>query len=459
MIEGIQLSWFLNTIYALFLIVASPWLLWRAISGNKNQRGWAQKLLGFVPNRNSNHELIWFHAVSVGEVNLLAPVLADLKFRSPQLRVAISTTTETGFDLANKKHPEHTVFFCPMDFTWAINRVLKRIRPSMLVLAELELWPNLISTTHAAGIPVAVINGRLSKNSFKGYSRLKWIVGPTFRKLSMVGAQNRTYADRFCQLGCDRENVVVTGNVKFDGVQTDRDNDAVGTLRRLAGVTNEEFVFVAGSTQLEEDLIAAQAYQSLRERVPNLRLILVPRHPERCGTLVERLIELNLETVRRSNLTEATPFGDTSEQTANSEKPILIVDVIGELGSWWGVANASFVGGSMGKRGGQNMIEPAAFGIPVSFGPNTVNFRQIVEELLIHDAATVVADQAELTSFIEHAFMDREWSKATGARGKKVVLRHVGASQRTIDCLCTVMPELLPQTTAPEASVCDTKVA
>ena len=136
------MSWVLNLLYVSFLIIASPWLLWRAISSGKNKRGWGQKLLGLIPSRDSTNQLIWIHAVSVGEVNLLAPVIREFKKRNPDLEFAISTTTETGFDLATQKYAEHFVFFCPMDFSWAIKRVIKRLRPTMLILAELELWPN-----------------------------------------------------------------------------------------------------------------------------------------------------------------------------------------------------------------------------------------------------------------------------------------------------------------------------
>lgn len=444
------MSWVLNLLYVSFLIIASPWLLWRAISSGKNKRGWGQKLLGLIPSRDSTNQLIWIHAVSVGEVNLLAPVIREFKKRNPDLEFAISTTTETGFDLATQKYAEHFVFFCPMDFSWAIKRVIKRLRPTMLILAELELWPNLISTSRLAEVPVAVVNGRLSENSFKGYKRLNRLVRSSFDKLSIVCVQNPTYAERFCELGCDPKNVFVTGNVKFDGVQTDRDDAKVQEFKQLASVKDHEFVMVAGSTQVEEDILAAKVYQRLQAKIPNLRLILVPRHPERCGALIERLDELGFSTIRRSQMSVQSPLSGFDKQSnTGSLESILIVDVIGELGGWWGVANAGYVGGSLGRRGGQNMIEPAAFGIPISFGPNTVNFRQIVDELLAHDAATVIQDQASLFAFVDRAYHDPEWRSAIGSRAKKVVLGHVGASQRTVASLCSSFEVLSKVNSAP----------
>ena len=449
------MSWILNAIYSCFLILGSPWLLWRAISQGKNRRGWGQKLFG-MPGKNSvgqklvqsTGECIWFHAVSVGEVNLLAPVLQRLTEAQPDLRIAISTTTETGFDLACKKFSQHEIFFCPMDFTWAIKRVLKRLRPRMLVLAELELWPNLIQTTRAAGVPVAVINGRLSQSSHRGYQKFGWLLKPVFANLSFVAAQNQTYADRFKSLGCEPANVVVTGSVKFDGIETDRANSKTNHLKRLAGISASDQVFVAGSTQVEEDVLAASVYQTVCCENSNVRLILVPRHPERVGALVGQLDQMGIPTVLRSSLSSSsssTKNGQTENENLDAKssvdsqteiRPVLIVDVIGELGAWWGCADAAYVGGSMGKRGGQNMIEPAGYGIPVSFGPNTENFRDIVDQLLASEAATVVENESDLLDFVTNTF---NGDVESGARAQNVVLTHVGASQRTIEALCLIL--------------------
>ncbi|MFK7768267.1 MAG: 3-deoxy-D-manno-octulosonic acid transferase [Mariniblastus sp.] len=454
--KGFLLTWVLNAIYVCFLILGSPWLLWRAIFKSKNRRGWGQKLFGWPSQLGTNLSgtnqadsstapdpnragCIWFHAVSVGEVNLLAPVLNRLKQSQPDVRIAISTTTETGFDLARSKYSAHEVFFCPMDFSWAIKRVIKRLKPRMLVLAELELWPNLIRTTRGAGVPVAVINGRLSKSSFDGYKNLSWLLRPVFQQLSFVAAQNPTYADRFKSLGTNPRNVVVTGSVKFDGIETDRGNAKTIKLQRLAGIEQGDQVFVAGSTQLEEDLIAARTYRTICRTNPRSRLILVPRHPERCSALTVQLRQMGLPTLLRSQLNDEQGFHAASDAIANFSnevRPILIVDVIGELGAWWGCADAAYVGGSMGKRNGQNMIEPAGYGVPVSFGPKTENFREIVDQLLREDAATVISNQTELTKFVQAVFSGEVES---GERAQKVVLSHIGGAQRTVEALCEIL--------------------
>ncbi len=436
-------SWFLNLVYATMIVLGSPWLLWRYRKG-KNRRGWTQKLFGRIDlpldfasiATGENNELIWIHAVSVGEVNLLGAILADLAQRDVELSIAISTTTETGYDLARSKYPQHYVFFCPFDFTWAINKALSRLKPAALILTELELWPNLIATAHRRGVPVVVANGRLSEKSTRGYRRFLWLLKSSFQKISLVLCQSKTYADRFIQLGCLPADVRVTGNVKFDGVQTDRRNVATRELVRLSSINESDRVFLAGSTQVEEDLIAANVFQSLASSYPELRLVLAPRHPQRVGELVERLDQLGIKTVLRSNL--ASTRSDSTElfqhgASGDQGKPILIIDVIGELASWWGRADIAYVGGSMGAREGQNMIEPAAYGIPVSFGPRTKNFNDLVTELLASDAATVVRDQAELTDFVRSCLDDSTTAKSSGRRAQQVVLKHAGASAKTVD--------------------------
>ena len=256
-----------DILYACALLVASPWLLWRAIFRSRNRRGWAQKLFGLVPPRRSENPCVWLHAVSVGEVNLIQSIIEGLRQRRPDLEFAISTTTETGFDLAKQKYDDHLVFFCPFDFSWAIKRVIGRLQPEVIVLAELEVWPNLIATAKANDVPVAVVNGRLSESSFRGYQRLRWLLSPTFKNLTRVSASTQQYADRFEQLGTPASNIQVTGSTKFDGVATDRKNEKTRTLVELAGLMPDDFVMVAGSTQPGESLLVGQDLSEAGYRV------------------------------------------------------------------------------------------------------------------------------------------------------------------------------------------------
>jgi len=206
-------------------------------------------------------------------------------------------------------------------------------------LAELELWPNLIGVADRLQIPVIVINGRISDKSHRGYQRFKDLTVPMFRRLSLVLAQTKTYADRFIDLGCDTTRVSISGSVKFDGVTTNPNNPQTLQLADEAGFTPDDFVFVAGSTQLEEDLIAAEVFARLRPEFPNLKLVLVPRHPNRCQQLEQQLKQASIEIDLRTELIAAR----------DSSRP-LVVNMIGELGHWWGRANAAYVGGSPSER-------------------------------------------------------------------------------------------------------------
>ena len=408
-----------NSLYLLFLLIASPWMLWRIVKG-KSRRGWRQKLFGTVPALEQPGPCLWLHAVSVGEVNLLQPVIDQLLAQQPELQIAVSTSTETGYDLAKEKYSQHRVFFCPYDFSWAIKSVLKRIKPNAIVLAELELWPNLIAVAGHFKVPVVVINGRVSESSHRGYQRFSFLTRPMFRGLAMVLAQTKTYAGRFISLGCRENRTTISGSVKFDGVTTDPNNPQTRRLADEAGFAAEDFVFVAGSTQLEEDLIAAEVYQRLKPEFPKLKLVLVPRHPNRCQQLKQQLEKMAIDIDLRTDIA----------LDRDSDRP-LVVNVIGELGHWWGRANAAYVGGSMGSREGQNMIEPSAYAVPTCFGPRTKNFRDVVDQLLAQDAAVVVTNKNKLERFLRDCLTSAQTMKAMGDRAQAVVNQNVGAAEKT----------------------------
>ena len=416
-----------NGIWLLILVVGLPWLVWRYVCKGKNRRAWKQKLFGLCPVANdvSNSKRIWLHAVSVGEVHLLKTLVDHLLTRHADAKLFISTTTETGFDRATDLFGEqHSVFFFPFDFSWSIRNVIKRINPDVLVLAELELWPNLIHLSAESKLPVVVANGRLSENSHRNYRRFRFLTRPMFSKLHHVGAQDEVYANRFIDLGCDESTVTVTGNLKYDSIETDRGNPKTDKCRNIAadfGFQNADRILVAGSTQVEDEAAAISAWQKTRATFPGLKLIIVPRHPDRVAEIESLLSGHGLIANRRSK--PGPPSAETD---------ILIVDVIGELSHWWAMADVAFVGGSMGSRGGQNMIEPAAFGVPVCFGPNTRNFKSTVDGLLNANASVVVNDSVELNEFMVQMLSNCEQSHAIGKRAQEFVLKHQGATERTV---------------------------
>lgn len=415
----------LDVLYLLLLVIAAPLLAFKAVRHGKYRQGWRAKLLGEVPRRLGDRYCIWWHAVSVGEVNLLGTLIAETARQRPDFECVISTTTATGYALARKKFPEHSVFYCPLDFSWAVRNAVKRVRPDVLALVELELWPNLIRAAKNRGCRVAVVNGRLSQHSYRGYRRIRWFWKGVLGEVDLIAAQNDEYGDRFLELGAPRSRVYVTGSTKFDGAETDRANPTTMALSRLAGIDPDDVVFLAGSTQEGEEVVALEVFRTLAAKDPRLRLILVPRHPERFDQVANLLDSSGVAWCRRSTLPAE---GSTTQR-------VLLVDAVGELGSWWGTANIAFVGGSLGNRGGQNMIEPAGYGAAVSFGPNTRNFRDIVETLLAQDAAVVVHNQADLQAFVSRAIDSPEWASALGSRAQKLVQQQRGATRRTIDLI------------------------
>ena len=428
------MPYLLNVVYVALLIAVSPWLLWSAIRKGKYREGFAAKFLGLVPRRSGNRPCVWLHAVSAGEVNLLQPLVERLRHDFPHCDCVISTTTRTGFEIATKKYPHLSVFYCPLDFSWSVRTALGRIRPDLLILAELELWPNLIRESHARGTFVAVVNGRLSERSARGYGRIRQFVRPLLRCIDLIAVQSEEYAHRFIELGADPSVVQVTGSMKFDGAQTSRTNETTSRLRQLAGISDQDVVFLAGSTQSPEEELAIETYRTLKAEFTNLRLILVPRHPERFAEVAQLLDRSGLPWLRRSKLGERR----------DADARILLVDSMGELSGWWGCAQIGFVGGSMGKRGGQSMIEPAAYGVAVSFGPNTRNFRDVVQLMLLSEAAVVVQDGDEMTAFVEDCLRERDHLRALGTRAQKLVSEQLGATAKTTALLSWLLPEAKP---------------
>jgi 3-deoxy-D-manno-octulosonic-acid transferase len=299
---------------------------------------------------------------------------------------------------------------------------MARIRPDCLVLAELELWPNLIAEARRAGARVVIINGRLSDRSFRGYRRLGPLVARVLGGVDLVLAQNAEYAARFQALGALPERVHVTGSLKFDGAQADRRNPPTTRLAELAGFAPADIVMLAGSTQEPEEALALAAFCELAPQEPRLRLVLVPRHPDRFEDVARMLSAAGIRWQRRSRL---------GLEPADPRARVLLVDCVGELGAWWGTAQIAFVGGSLGKRGGQNMVEPAAYGAAVSFGPNTQNFRDIVAALVDHDAAIVVGSGAELSAFVRRCLDEPTWASELGSRARQFVASQQGATLRT----------------------------
>lgn len=417
----------LDAVYLLLILVLSPWFAFQSLRTGKYRSGFAQKFCGAVPERNGNRPCLWLHGVSVGEVNLLGVLLNQIESRWPDIECVISTTTRTGYELALKKYTPRCVFYCPLDFTWATRRALRRIRPQALLLAELELWPNLLAEARRQGVRTMIVNGRLSERSARGYGRVRRLMRGTLGNLDRIGAQTEEYARRFSSLGARSEQLLVTGSLKFEGVETNRDNRQTRELRQLAGLRPDDIVFLAGSTSAPEEELALNAFQQLAPDWPKLKWVVVPRHPERFAEVAALLDRAGLAWQRRSEL--------DAQHSADPSTRVLLVDTVGELRAWWGVADIGFVGGSFGARGGQSMIEPAAYGVAVAFGPRTHNFREVVEMLLAEHAGRVVHSNTELTQFVRECLMAPQDAREMGQRAQRLIQRQAGAAETTMRAL------------------------
>ncbi len=437
----------LNVVYVTAIVLCAPLIGWQALRTGKYRDGYREKLLGLVPRRHGDRKCIWIHAVSVGEVNLIATLLREIRAAHPEWETVVSTTSRAGYGLARKKYADVAVFYCPLDFSWAVRNAMRRIRPTLLVLAELELWPNLIAAAKDHGAWVAIVNGRLSDRSFPRYRRVRSFVAYVLRQVDLTATQSEESAARFRAIGAPSGRVHVTGSLKFDGAQTDRHNPRTVALRELAGFAEDDIVFLAGSTQEPEEQIAIKIFRKLSAAHPRLRLVLVPRHPERFDEVARSLNASQLDWSVRSRLVSQPPAPPGLVRAAHDNsavkppaKPgaaagILLVDTVGELSAWWGTAAIAFVGGSFGSRGGQNMIEPAAYGAAVCFGPNTWNFRDIVATLLANDAAVVVQNADELEAFLRRCLGDPSYSATLGARAQELVQGQLGATRRTLELI------------------------
>jgi 3-deoxy-D-manno-octulosonic-acid transferase len=419
------LAYLLNLIYLAAWLVLAPWLCWQAWFRKKPLRGLGAKWLGKIehPLLGGAGPVAWFHGVSLGEIHLLRQVVASFRQRFPDWMCVISTTTNTGHEAASKHFPDLPVVYWPFDFTWAVKSALRAIRPNLVVLSEGEVWPNFVWAASKQGVRLAVINGRLSPRSARRFRFFRWMAMSVFAKLDWIGAQNEEYRQHYLRLGSG--NVVCTGNIKYDGVPVDRRNRRSEAMRTLLGISPNATVWVAGSTQDPEESTAIDIYRRAKVKHPNLRLILVPRHPERFDEVARILKRSGFPFVRRSEMQPGTLV---------PRDAIILGDTMGELSVIWGLAHLAFVGGSLdGKRGGQNMIEPSAYGAAVLFGPHTWNFKQTVADLLACNGARQVQDAAALETAVMRLLGDVRLRQRLGEAARTFVLSQQGATRRTLD--------------------------
>jgi len=413
--------------------------------------------LGILPSGLELNRPIWIHAVSVGEVMTVKNLVRELRIAWPDKRFFISTVTPTGNKIAKGIVRETDfVSYFPLDLSFIVRGVVDKVKPSLLIIMETEIWPNLISCLHLKNIPIVLVNGRLSDRSFRGYLGIKFLLKPILNKINLFCVQTRADAERLLRLGVSKDRIQITGNMKFDASarpdirrgslsingERSRTIDIKVDFKKTShaqagrdytdyklklGLESNEKLFIAASTHPGEEKIILGVYKNLFKEFPDLRLLIAPRHPERAGQVEKLITQYNFKPIKISQL-NLTP------NTYNL-KPIFILDTVGELVYFYNIASIVFVGGSLIKKGGHNILEPASLGKPVIFGPYMFNFRDIAGLFLENKACILAHNREELFLNIKDLLINPAKSTELSQRAKTIILQNQGATARNLECI------------------------
>jgi 3-deoxy-D-manno-octulosonic-acid transferase len=416
-----------SAVLLLAALVSAPWWLVQMLRQGKYRAGLSERL-GRVPERiakGSAGPVIWIHAVSVGEALAISELVSRLRTRVPNARIVVSTTTQTGHKLAAERFGAENVFYFPLDFAVAIRPYMRRLKPSVVVLAETEFWPNFIRLANEAGAKIVVTNARISDRSFPRYRRFAGLMKPVLRNIDAFLAQSKLDAERLVEIGAPRERVSVGGNLKFEVKPPDASMEIVNVLR-TAIAEGVAPVIVAGSTVEGEEPLVLDAFRAVLARFPKALLILAPRHKERFQSAVSLLESSGMRFTRRTELAV-----EAAEVRAGS---VLLLDSIGELAAVYSLADVAFVGGSLVPRGGHNILEPAYFGKAIVVGPHTENFRDIISYFTAEEAV-LVCEAEELGNRWLALLSEPGVRDAFGERARAVFQKRSGATERTVEAI------------------------
>lgn len=422
-----------NILFTFFFLLSSPYYFWRMRRRGDWQDGFFQRFGSFdtkVKQAITNRQVIWLHAVSLGEVNLCTQLIRSLEPRVPNAKIVVSTTTTTGMGELKKKLPIHiSKVYYPIDRRPYVTRAIAILRPQAIVLVEAEIWPNFIWRAQQQRIPLFLVNARLSDRSFRGYKRFGFLFCKLFAAFTGVGAQNEADAARLRELGCRPEAIRVVGSLKFDAARiNERRPLNIPAMLQQLGVAPDAQLLIGGSTHAGEEGILAEIYKRLRLRFPKLFLILVPRHFERSREVGRELEARGVKFAYRSELTART-------QHREGDLDCLLVNSTGELKYFYEQADVIFVGKSLTAEGGQNPIEPGALGKAMVFGPNMQNFAEAARSFVAGEGAEQVKDAAELETRLAALLADENRRSQLGRNALKVVRENLGAIERTVDMI------------------------
>jgi 3-deoxy-D-manno-octulosonic-acid transferase len=402
-------------------LLGLPWIVYQLFFVKKRRRGIAQRF-GAAPRMDG--PMVWCHAVSVGEVRAIQPMLSLLKEdRRTADRVVLSTVTPTGQETALRECGfVKSIFFFPLDLPYIAVKAIKRVKPELFITAETEIWPNFFFACFRKRIPVVIVNGRISDGSFSRYMRFRWFFGPILRNVTLLLMQSDEDARRIIGIGARPESVHVTGNTKYDRVP-----EKVELPRSVEQWAEDGFLFVAGSTHAGEEAIVLDAFARMRNR--GLKVALVPRHPERFDEVAGLLEQKGCDFRRFSSVGGKDEIGEK----------ILLVDAMGVLDGFYALSSAAFVGGSLVPVGGHNLLEPAMHGVPVLTGPHLQNFREMAESMISTGRCTVVNDTEELVQAIDSLIEKSEVPGIPGGSPPSGTVEAKGASARNANWIFRIL--------------------
>ncbi|MBJ2145517.1 lipid IV(A) 3-deoxy-D-manno-octulosonic acid transferase [Vibrio sp. IB15] len=413
----------IRLIYTLILSLASPLLLYGLYKSKPGKPSFGKRWkehFGITPQVQGKNP-IWIHAVSVGESIAAIPIIKQLKQRAPNQAIIVTTTTSTGAEQIDKLGDLVEHRYMPIDFSWCVGGFLKSVKPKQMLIMETELWPNTLHCVAKAGIPISVLNARLSERSCQRYAKFQPVFNLLANNLSQVLCQYPSDAERFVRLGLDKASVHVTGSIKFDIEVSAEQVENGKALREQFGFDRD--VWIAASTHQGEDDVVLDAHKQLIKNNPNALLIIVPRHPERFNQVAELAKQHNFNTVTR-----------TSQQPLTSDVEVYIADTMGEMLVLLGGADVCFMGGSLvgDKVGGHNLLEPAALQLPLLNGPSYFNFSEVTDKLLEAHAVTICQNSNEITGQLKELFAQPDLRKDRGLAAYQVVKQNRGALDNTL---------------------------
>ncbi len=432
------MRWLVDIVYHLAAVLLAPLAVYRALTTGKYRRDWGQRT-GRMPDLPPHPRRVWIHAVSLGEVNAVRGLVTAWRTQTPEVEIVLSATTDTGIDRARQLFPDLTIIRYPLDISRFVVRALNHIKPTMIVLVELEVWYQFVTLASARSISIAIVNGRLSERSIRRFGWIRPIAKCMFESIAWVGAQDEDYAERFRRAGVPADRVVVTGSMKWDTTEVSDNLPGGDVLAAAMGLDRTRPLWVCGSTGPGEERVILKARSLLRSEHPKLQVVIVPRKPERFNEVDDIIRRANCTCVRRSESPDGT-------QRPYSEGRVMLGDTMGELRRFYALADVVFVGRTLAPMGGSDMMEVAGLAKPIVVGPHTENFADSVQQLITGRALRVVQTEVDapdaatkLAQAIDELLKDPETARSLATNGREIVLRNRGAIQRTLESLTEVL--------------------